>query len=65
MLHLKPGDIIPVEMPKLATVCAENVPVLRGAFGISQGKNAIKVLEQVKYPTRELRDIGEEGTQHG
>ena len=65
MLHLKPGDIIPVEIPELATVCAENVPVLRGAFGISHGKNAIKVLEQVKYPTRELRDIGEEGAQHG
>ncbi|MCG6970193.1 MAG: flagellar motor switch protein FliM [Gammaproteobacteria bacterium] len=65
MLNLKPGDIIPVEMPRMATVCAENVPVLRGAFGITHGKNAIKVLEQVKYPKRELRDIGEEGTQHG
>jgi flagellar motor switch protein FliM len=65
MLHLKPGDIIPVEMPELATVCAENVPVLRGAFGLSHGKNAIKVLEQVKYPSRELRDIGEEGMPHG
>lgn len=65
MLDLKPGDIIPVEMPPFATVCAENVPVLRGSFGISHGKNAIKVAEQVKYPTRELRDIGEEGAQRG
>jgi flagellar motor switch protein FliM len=65
MLHLKPGDIIPVETPNLATVCAENVPVLRGAFGLSHGKNSIKVLEQVKYPTRELRDVGEEDTKHG
>ena len=26
------------------------------------GKNAVKVMEQVRYPKRELRDIGEEVT---
>jgi flagellar motor switch protein FliM len=60
MLDLKPGDIIPVEIGKRATVCAEGIPVLRGEFGITNGNNAIKVLEQVQYPKRELRDIGEE-----
>lgn len=60
MLELKPGDIIPFEMPELATICAQNVPVLRGKFGIHRGHNAVKVLEQIKYPTRQLRDIGEE-----
>jgi flagellar motor switch protein FliM len=65
MLNLKAGDIIPVQMPQNATICAENVPVLRGVFGISRGKNAIKVIEQVQYPRRHLRDLGEKGEQHG
>jgi flagellar motor switch protein FliM len=60
MLNLKAGDVIPVETPKMATVCAEGVPVLRGQFGTTNGKNAIKVVKQVHYPKRELRDIGEE-----
>jgi flagellar motor switch protein FliM len=59
MLNLKSGDIIPVQMPQSATICAENVPVLRGVFGISHGKNAMKVTEQVQYPRRQLRDLGE------
>ena len=60
IMHLKPGDIIPIEMPKYATICAAGVPVLRGNFGISRGNNAVKVVEQVRFPKRELRDVGEE-----
>lgn len=60
MLKFKPGDVIPFEMPEMATICAEKVPVLRGKFGVSNGNNAVKIIEQVRYPTRELRDIGEE-----
>lgn len=60
IMHLKAGDIIPIEMPNYATICAEGVPVLRGNFGASRGNNAVKVVEQVKFPKRELRDVGEE-----
>ena len=60
IMALKEGDIIPIEMPKYATLCAEDVPVLRGNFGVSRGNSALKVVEQVKFPKRELRDIGEE-----
>lgn len=45
---LKPGDIIPVELPKTVTVRAENVPVLRGTYGVSRGNNAVKIIEQVE-----------------
>lgn len=58
--HLKVGDIIPIEMPKYSTICAAGVPVLRGSFGVSRGNNAVKVVEQVKFPKRQLRDMGEE-----
>jgi len=60
ILELKTGDIIPIDMPKLVTVCAESVPVLRGRFGVSNNFNSVKVVEQVAYPKRELRDVGEE-----
>jgi flagellar motor switch protein FliM len=65
MLNLKAGDIIPIQMPQQATICAENVPVLRGVFGLARGKNAIKVVEQVQYPRRQLRDLGEKDNQDG
>lgn len=45
---LRPGDIIPVELPKTVTVRAENVPVLRGTYGVSRGNNAVKIIEQVE-----------------
>ena len=45
---LKPGDIIPVEIPKLVTLRAEEVPVLRGIYGVSRGNVAIRVEEQVE-----------------
>jgi len=60
ILELKEGDIVPIDMPKLVTVCAESVPVLRGQFGISNNFNSVKVVEQVAYPKRALRDVGEE-----
>jgi flagellar motor switch protein FliM len=47
VLRLKPGDIIPVELPKSVLVTAEGVPVLRGQFGVSDGKNSIQVSERV------------------
>lgn len=40
-LHLRPGDVIPVQLPELATVFAEDVPIFRGRYGQSGGRNAI------------------------
>jgi flagellar motor switch protein FliM len=41
-LHLRPGDVIPVQLPELVTVYAEDVPVFRGRYGQSNGHNAIR-----------------------
>ncbi|MDE2249289.1 MAG: flagellar motor switch protein FliM [Pseudomonadota bacterium] len=41
-LHLRPGDVIPVQLPELVTVYAEDVPVFRGRYGQSSGYNAIR-----------------------
>lgn len=41
-LHLRPGDVIPMQLPELCTVFAEDVPVFRGRYGQSSGRNAIR-----------------------
>ena len=55
IMHLKAGDIIPVEIPKLVTVSADGVPVFRGKYGTSNGNLAVKVVEEVRLPGRELQ----------
>ena len=47
LLKLKPGDILPIEMPKTATLYAGNRPLFRGKFGRSRGYNALKVIEPI------------------
>ncbi len=46
--ELKVGDIIPVDLPATVTARIEDIPVFRGVFGVSNGKNAIKVTEMVR-----------------
>jgi flagellar motor switch protein FliM len=48
LLRMKPGDVLPIEMPKTATLRAGSRPLLRGKFGRSRGYNAVSVLEAVK-----------------
>lgn len=51
VVKLKAGDIIPVDLPKLHLLRAEGIPVARGRFGISDGKNAIQVTERISRST--------------
>jgi flagellar motor switch protein FliM len=51
IMNMKAGDVIPIEMPEHVTLRAENVPVFRGTFGISDENLAIKIVEQVERPT--------------
>jgi len=44
LVSLSPGDIIPIEAPQQVTLLAGDVPLYRGRFGISQGRNALKIL---------------------
>lgn len=48
LLSMKPGDVLPIEMPKTAILRAGARPLLRGKFGLSRGYNAVSVLEAVK-----------------
>lgn len=44
LVRLTPGDIIPIEAPQQVTLFAGDVPLYLGRFGVSQGRNALKVL---------------------
>jgi flagellar motor switch protein FliM len=44
LVRLAPGDVIPIESPQQATLFAGDVPLYRGRFGVSQGRNALKIL---------------------
>lgn len=47
LLHLKPGDVIPVDLPKTVLARVEGVPVFAGTFGVSRGNIALKMTERV------------------
>jgi flagellar motor switch protein FliM len=53
LLDFRPGDVVPFEFDGRATVFAEDVPFLRGRYGVSRGQQAVKV---------EQRCIGGRGT---
>ncbi len=39
----RPGDVIPLEIPPTMKMYAGHQPVLEGSFGVSKGKNAVRV----------------------
>ncbi len=45
--ELKPGDVIPVDIPELVTLEAEETPIFRGKFGIFNGSRAIKIVSKI------------------
>lgn len=45
LMALKPGDVIPIQMPKTVDLCIENLPMFRGQFGVSAGHNAVCISE--------------------
>jgi flagellar motor switch protein FliM len=44
---LRAGDVIPIDIPELVTLEAEDTPVFRGKFGIHNGSRAVKILHKV------------------
>jgi flagellar motor switch protein FliM len=48
VLNIKPGDIIPVDLPEKSVMKVEEIPVFRGKYGIHQGMNAVKITEAIK-----------------
>ncbi len=62
IMDMKPGDVIPMDVPDLVTMNAEGVPVFRGKYGVSRGSMAVKIVEQVSFPTKETHQMMQEVT---
>lgn len=43
LVTMEPGDIIPIEPPQDVTLFSGDVPLYVGRFGVSQGRNALKI----------------------
>lgn len=48
ILKIKAGDIIPIDLPDAVSLCAEDIPVFKGYFGVHEGVNAIKIIKPIK-----------------
>lgn len=54
LARLRPGDVIPVDLPEMVTLFAEDVPFYRARFGVSNGSNALRL----EHPVRRRRRAG-------
>jgi flagellar motor switch protein FliM len=44
LVRLAPGDIIPIDPPQDVSLLVGDIALRRGRFGVSQGRNALKIL---------------------
>ncbi|MGE0623958.1 MAG: flagellar motor switch protein FliM [Pseudomonadales bacterium] len=47
LVKLRIGDILPLELPTTVELTAGSVPLFRGTFGISNGHNAVRIIERL------------------
>ncbi|NQZ54485.1 MAG: flagellar motor switch protein FliM [Piscirickettsiaceae bacterium] len=60
VLNLKPGDVLPIDMPETVVSKAENIPIFRATYGEHKGKAALKITDVIEHnvdasPTFELQ----------
>jgi flagellar motor switch protein FliM len=48
LVNLKAGDILPCDFTGKVTLFAEDVPILRGSYGVSRGQQAVKIEDRVR-----------------
>ena len=49
LLDMRPGDILPIDLPEIVVLNVEDIPLFRGRFGVANGSNAIKITELIKH----------------
>ncbi len=48
LVKLRVGDILPLELPETVELSAGSVPLFKGTFGVSNGHNAIRIVERLQ-----------------
>ncbi len=51
LVNMKPGDVIPVDLPDYVVSRIEGVPVFRATYGVSDGNYALKVVDRIRPAT--------------
>ncbi|ELR65106.1 Flagellar motor switch protein FliM [Photobacterium marinum] len=57
LMELRPGDVIPIDMPEAATVFVEDLPTYRAKMGQSGDNVALKITEKLKRPDMVKTDL--------
>ena len=52
MSQMKKGDVIPLDIPDIVEVYAEEMPIFKGQLGVSEGSYAIKITEWIRRAKR-------------
>ena len=48
LLHMAPGDVIPIDLPETVVVEAEHTPVFRGRYGTHEGMRAVQIVDKIQ-----------------
>jgi flagellar motor switch protein FliM len=52
-LKLRPGDVIPVDLPETVTLGADEIPLFHARFGTAGGNNALRLVEPIRPKVRD------------
>lgn len=52
LVHMRPGDIIPFDLPQRAPLKIENMPMFLGEYGVSNGQRAVRITDCLAAPRR-------------
>lgn len=53
LVKMRQGDVIPLDIPDLATVYVEKVPLFEGRVGVSKSKYAVKISKQLVHNAKD------------
>ena len=57
LLEMKAGDVLPCDFTGRATILAEDVPIFRGTFGVSNGQQAVQIEDRISRIRPRMLDI--------
>ena len=57
LMDMKAGDVLPCDFNGRATIMAEDVPIFRGKFGVSNGQQAVQIEERISRVRPRMLDI--------
>ena len=57
LMDMKAGDILPCDFNGRATIMAEDVPIFRGKFGVSNGQQAVQIEDRISRVRPRALDV--------